>query len=85
MELKINEGKFENTLMLCIDPRKAFAIKSIPIFEIRHIRIKYVYFLFRLNLDFDFLIKTMTKKTVYLNSYARKSGFRLQFLSQSAF
>ena len=26
----------------------------------------------------------MTKQTVYLNNFARKSGFRLQFLKQSA-
>ena len=31
-------------------------------FEIRHIRTKYVYFLFRLNLDFDFFIKPWRKR-----------------------
>ena len=30
MEQKINEKNIENNLVLCIDPRKAFAIKSIP-------------------------------------------------------
>ena len=54
-------------------------------FEIRHIRTNYVYFLFRLTFDVGFFIKTMTKQTVYLNNFARKSEFRLQFLRQSAF
>ena len=39
------------------------------------IRTKYVYFLFRLNFDFGFFIKTMTKQAVYLNNFERKSGF----------
>ena len=30
MEQKINEENIENNLVFCIDPRKAFAIKSIP-------------------------------------------------------
>ena len=87
MEQKINEENIENKLVFYIDARKAFTIKSIPryVFEIRHIRTKYVYFLFWLNCDFGFSIKTMTKQTVYLNNFARKSGFRLQFLRQSAF
>ena len=34
---------------------------------------------------FRFLYKTMTKQTVYLHNFARKSGFRLQFLRQSSF
>ena len=46
---------------------------------------KYVYFLFRLNFDFGFFIKTKTKQTVYLNNIARKSGCRLHYLKQSAF
>ena len=81
----INEKNIENNLVICIDPRKAFAIKSIPrsVFRNHHIRTKYVYFL--LNFDFCFFIKTMTKQTVYLNNFAGKSGFRLQFLRQSAF
>ena len=87
MEQQINSENIENNLLFFIDPRKAFAVKSIPrsAFEIRHIRTKYVYFLFRLNFDFGFFYKTMTIQTVYLNSYARKSEFRLQFLRQSAF
>ena len=30
MERKINEENIENNCVFCIDPRKAFAIKSIP-------------------------------------------------------
>ena len=30
MELKINEEKFENNLVLCVDHRKPFAIISVP-------------------------------------------------------
>ena len=58
MEQKINEENIENSLVFCIDPRKAFAIKSIPRSDFRntshkicHIRTKYVYFLFHLNFD----------------------------------
>ena len=58
MEQKLNVETIENNLVFCIDPRKAFAIKSI-FFEIRHIRTKYVYFLFRLNFDFGFYIKPL--------------------------
>ena len=46
-------------------------------FEIRHIKRK-----------FDFGLsakKNMTKQTVYLNNFARKSGIRVQYLRQSAF
>ena len=86
MEQKINKQNIEKNLAFCIDPRKAFAINQYQdlFFEIHHIRTKYVYFLFRLNLDFGFR-KTMTKQTVYLNNCSRKSGFRLQLLRQTAF
>ena len=59
MEQEINEENIDNNLVFCINPRKAFAIKSIPrsVFEIRHLRTKYVYFLFRLNFDFGSIIK----------------------------
>ena len=30
MEQKLNEENIENNILFCIDPRKAFAIKSIP-------------------------------------------------------
>ena len=30
MEQKINEENIENNLVFCVDPRKAFAVKSIP-------------------------------------------------------
>ena len=36
MEQKINEENIENNLVFCIDPRKAFAIKSIPITVFRN-------------------------------------------------
>ena len=59
MEQKSNEENIENNLVFCIEPRKSFAIKSIPrsVFEIHHIKTKYVYFLFRLKCDFGFFIK----------------------------
>ena len=87
MEQKINDENIENNLVFCIDPQKAFAIKSKPRFVFRNPshKKKILYFLFRLNFDIGFFIKTMTKQTVYLNNFARKSGFRLQFLRQSAF
>ena len=87
MEQQINKENIEDNLVSCIDPRKALQSNQYQdlFFEIRHIRTKYNYFLFPLNFDFGFFIKTMTKQTVYLNNFARKSGFRLQFLMQSAF
>ena len=30
MEQKINEENIENNIVFCVEPRKAFAIKSIP-------------------------------------------------------
>ena len=87
MEQKLNEENIENNLVFCIDPRKAFAIKSVPrsVFLNPSHKKRYVYFLFQLNFDFQFLYKFMMKQTVYLNNFERKSGFRLQFLRQSAF
>ena len=60
MERKINEKNIENNLVFCIDPRKAFTSNQYQdlFFEIRHIRTKYVCFLFQLNFDFGFFIKT---------------------------
>ena len=59
MEQKINEEYIENDLVFCIDPRKAFAIESIPRSVFRNLlhQNKYEYFLFRLNSDFGFFIK----------------------------
>ena len=61
---KINDRteNIENGLVFFIEARKAFTmftIKQIPrsVFEIRHIRIRCVYFLFRLNSDFGFFRK----------------------------
>ena len=82
MEEKINEENIENNPMFCNDPRKHLQSNQYqdPFFEIRQIRTNYVYFPFWLNFDFSFFIKSVTKQTVYLNNFARKSGFRLQFL-----
>ena len=57
MEQKINEVNIENNLVFCIDPRKAFAIKSIPRSVFRNMSYKIKIRLFRLNLEFDFFIK----------------------------
>ena len=87
MEQKINKENIENSLVFCIDPRKAFSIKSIPrsVFRNPLHKDKMRLFSISVNFGFRFLYKTMTKQTVYLNNFARKSGFRLQFLRQSAF
>ena len=87
MEQKISEENIENNLVFCIHHRKAFAIKWIPIYVVRNPSHKNKIRLFSILVNFDFgsFIKTMTKQTVYLNNLARKSGFGLQFLRQSAF
>ena len=89
MELKINEENFENNLVFCIDPRKAFAVKSIPRPVFRNLshknKIRLGLLSVSVKFQFRFVYKTMTKQTEYLNSFARKSGFRSQFLRQSAF
>ena len=83
MEQKINKEKIENNLVFCIDPRKAFAMKSIPRSVFRNPLHKNKIRLFSISVKFGFwfLYKTMTKQTVYLNNLARKSGFRLQFIT----
>ena len=57
-EQKINEENIENNLVFCIDPRKAFAIKSIPRSGFRNPshKNKIRLFLFWLNFDFGFFI-----------------------------
>ena len=58
MEQKMNEEIIENNLVFCIDPRKAFAIKSIPRSVFRNpLHQNKIRFLFRLNFDFGFFIK----------------------------
>ena len=86
MEQKINKENIENNLVFCIDPRKGFAIKSIPRSLLRNPSHKNKIRLFSISVKFgfQFLYKTMTKQTVYLNNFARKSGFTLLFLRQSA-
>ena len=70
---KINDGieNIENNLVFCIDPRNAFAIKSIPrsVFRNPSHMNKIHLFSIRLNFDFGFIIKTMTKQTVCLNDF----------------
>ena len=87
MEQKINKENIENNLVFCIDPRKAFAIKSKSksVFRKPSHKNKIGLFSISVKFGFRFLYKTMTKQTVYLNNFARKSGLRLQFLRQSAF
>ena len=89
MEQKINKKKknIENNIVFCIDPRKAIAIKSILRSVFRNASHKNKIRLLSISVKsgFRFLYKTMTKQTVYLNNFARKSRFRLQFLRQSAF
>ena len=87
MEQKINTENIENNFVFCIDPQKQFAIKSIPrsFFRNPYHKNKIRLFSILVKFGFLFLYKTMTKQTVYLNNFARKSGFRFQFLRQSAF
>ena len=87
---KINEENIENNLVFSINPEKAFAIKSNPrsvfFFFFRNLPYKNKIRLFPISVKlwFRLLYKILTKQTVYLNNFARKSGFRLQFLRQSA-
>ena len=87
MEQKINEENIENNLVFYIDPRKAFAIKSVPrsVFRNPLHQNKVRLFSILVKFLFRFLYKTITKQTVYLNDIARKSGCRLHYLRQSAF
>ena len=87
MEQKINKENIENNLVFCIDPRKAFAIKSKPrsVFRNPSHKNKIGLFSILVKFGYGFFIKTMTKQTVYQNNFARKSGLGLQFLRQSAF
>ena len=86
-ENTVNKENIENNLAFCIDSQKAFAIKSVPRSGFRNLSNKNKIRLFSISvkLCFRVLYKTMTKQTVYLKSFTRKSGCRLQFLRQSAF
>ena len=77
MEQKTNEENIENNHVLCIEPRKTFAIKSIPksVFRNPSHKNKIRLFSIPVKFGFRFLYKTMTKLTVYLNNFARKSGY----------
>ena len=68
MEQKINEENIENNLVSCIDPRNAFAIKSIPrsvFFFFQNPSHKNKIRPFSISAKFGprFLFKTMTKQT----------------------
>ena len=67
MEHKINEENIETNLVFCIDPRKAFAIKSAPrsVFRNPSHNNKIRLFSISVKLWFRVLYKTMTKQTVY--------------------
>ena len=86
MEHKINEENIGNNIVFCIDHRTAFAVKSVPRTVFRNPSHKNKIRLFSISVKFlfRFLYKTMTKQAVYLNNFARKSGFKLQFF-RSAF
>ena len=66
MEQKINKENIENNLVFCIDPRKAFAIKSIPrsVFGNPSHKNKIRLFSISVKFGFRFLYKTMTKQIV---------------------
>ena len=74
MGQKVNEENIENNLVFCIDPRKAFAIKSIPISFFQNPSHKNKIRLLSISVKFLFLFlyKTMTKQTVYLKNFARE-------------
>ena len=63
MEQKINKENIENNLVFCIDPRKAFAIKSIPrsVFRNPSHKNKIRPFSISVKFGFRFLYETMTK------------------------
>ena len=54
MEQKINKENIGNNLVFCIDPRKAFAIKSIPMSVFRNPSHKNRVRLFSMSVKFDF-------------------------------
>ena len=82
MEEKIKEEHIENNIVFCIDRRKTFAIESIQRYDFLNPLHKNKIRLFSISVFFYFglFFKTKTKQTVYLNNFARKSGFRLRFL-----
>ena len=59
MEQKINEENVENNLVFCINPLKAFAIKSVQrsVFRNPSHKNKIRLFSISLNFDFGFFIK----------------------------
>ena len=74
MEQKINEENIENNGVFCIDRRKAFAIKIIQRSDFLNPSHKNEIHLFSISVFlFRLIVKTMTKQTVFLNNFARKS------------
>ena len=73
-EQKINEENIENNLVFCTDPRKEFAIKSIPrsVFRNPSHENKKVYFLFQLNCDFGFFIKNHDETDCVSEQFRKK-------------
>ena len=60
MEQKINEENIENNLVYFVSTLEKHLQSNQYqdlFFEIRHIRTKYLYFLFQLNFDFRFFIE----------------------------
>ena len=66
MEQKTNEGNIENNLVFCIDPRKAFSVKSIPRSVFRNLSHKNKIRQFSTSVKFllRFLYKTIRKQTI---------------------
>ena len=87
MEQKINKENIENNVVFLYRPSKSICNQIIPISVFRNPSHKNKIRLLSISVKFEFrfLYKTVTKQTVYLNNFARKSGFRLQSLRQSAF
>ena len=65
IEQKINEENIKNNLVFVSTLENHLQSNQFqdPFFEIRHIRTKYVYFLFRLNFDFSFFKNQSTEST----------------------
>ena len=76
MEQKLNEENIEhNHAFVLYRPSKIICNQintKICFFEIRHIRTKYVCFLFRLNFNFDFFIKKHDETDCVSEQFCKK-------------
>ena len=81
MEQKINKENIENNLVYCIDPRKAFGIKSVRRSSFLNPSHKNKIRLVSISVKFTFrfLYRTMTKQTVYLSNFARRVDLDCNF------